>query len=314
MSNVLAATMMWVAAGWIAQSPPPPAAGPGQRLERRPAAETIRRTLDRDRPSADPIPGQVPLELAAAGRQDGTASGLWPEGFLLARRRGQLRRTDDGWAFVIVEGEDQGNAIRVLPNSKLRQMQAYTSDGTRAVDFTVSGMVTEYADENYLLIRNAVVLSGGSQPPTVRARPRTDDASGSGDVLDLIRSDALLGRPVPTTLPEAGPDPARIPPSVAPGEEFAKLLPEESTVTLRTGRLVAEMDGPVLAFESDSDRPAEPPLAVLASLARQQMEAYAQGGLRSVVFVVSGEITAYQGRNYLLVRRFFVRPDDGNLK
>jgi hypothetical protein len=35
---------------------------------------------------------------------------------------------------------------------------------------------------------------------------------------------------------------------------------------------------------------------------------------QSPIFVVSGELTVYGARNYMLIRRFRIRRDDGNIK
>ena len=38
------------------------------------------------------------------------------------------------------------------------------------------------------------------------------------------------------------------------------------------------------------------------------------GGTRSVVFLVSGQLTEYRDTNYLLVRKVLIRRDLGNIR
>ena len=44
------------------------------------------------------------------------------------------------------------------------------------------------------------------------------------------------------------------------------------------------------------------------------MEIIAEGGRKSVVFVVSGEVTEYRGVNYLMIQKLLIRPDLGNFR
>jgi hypothetical protein len=46
----------------------------------------------------------------------------------------------------------------------------------------------------------------------------------------------------------------------------------------------------------------------------EDMEVASAGGSKSVVFIVSGELTEYHGANYLLVQKLLTKPNLGNLK
>lgn len=163
-----------------------------------------------------------------------------------------------------------------------------------------------------------------AQPaPTPKpAEQKEPDKPGSSPtatrILDLIEEDAESARPLDSitgAAPEVdavGGPTAR--PSDSPVTDSARLWSEGTRLTGRVGRLVREMEWCTLAFESDSDDPAEPAVRLLPNLSLQRMEEYVAGNIRSPVFVVTGDITEYRSQNFLLVRRFTVRRDDGNVK
>jgi hypothetical protein len=70
----------------------------------------------------------------------------------------------------------------------------------------------------------------------------------------------------------------------------------------------------VFVFESDSDSPADVPARLLPNLSLSSMEDMSAGGNQSPIFVVSAELTVYDAWNYMLIRRFRVRREDGNIK
>jgi len=82
----------------------------------------------------------------------------------------------------------------------------------------------------------------------------------------------------------------------------------------RPGRLVREGDWWTLVFESADGRVPGQQLLLLPSRQLEIMEQTSRGGARSVVFIVSGEVTEFHGRNYLLLRKVLIRRDLGNLR
>jgi hypothetical protein len=81
----------------------------------------------------------------------------------------------------------------------------------------------------------------------------------------------------------------------------------------RPGRLVPGGAGWSFVFESDHPDRSEPPMALLPNRNLELMLKMSQRDPAGLVFVVSGEATAYGGENYLLVRMAVRRPDTGNL-
>ena len=95
-----------------------------------------------------PVPDDSPLEPLREGE--------W-----ITRRTGQLAATGDGrWRFVFdVAGEARPlPAMIVLPNALLEAMERQVAAGEAPTVFDVTGEVTRYRGEAYLVIRRAVVV------------------------------------------------------------------------------------------------------------------------------------------------------------
>ncbi|MBK8266829.1 MAG: hypothetical protein IPK83_00345 [Planctomycetes bacterium] len=93
-----------------------------------------------------------------------------------------------------------------------------------------------------------------------------------------------------------------------------KLLPDGSRLVDRPGRLAKEGDGFVFSFESRGQGAPDRPIRLLPNRLLEDMEMYSENATKSIVFIISGEITEYRGVNYLLLQKLLVRPDTGNLK
>jgi len=93
-----------------------------------------------------------------------------------------------------------------------------------------------------------------------------------------------------------------------------RLLPDGYRIVDRPGRLTRDGDIWLFSFESRSEGPPELPLRLLPNRLLEDMETVSAGGTNSTVFVVSGEVTEYRGRNYLLMQKMLVRTDLRNLK
>lgn len=304
----------------------------GQQTQSRPEPEEVERALELGRGKTPPI---EPSQGGITGRGDdllGTLTGarrnlLWPEDFRLAMRSGQLNRTQAGFEFVFAPDQSghTDKPIKVLPNSKLRQMRIYAESSGEAVEFAITGPVTEYHGANYVLVRDVTILGrradpipATTQPTSEKQKRATATDSGALGILDQMEQGATVVRPLRaienSAVAKAPPESDAERRSVAPAGEFARLWPEDMRLANRVGRLVREPESWTFAFESDSDKPADPPIRLLPNLALQRLEELSADGTRSLVFTVSGDVTEYGAHNYLLVRRFSVRRDDGNIK
>lgn len=157
-----------------------------------------------------------------------------------------------------------------------------------------------------------------SAAPAPDADPSAGEFAAIGDLVSSFAVDEPESDPLPP--PPASPAPAaRLPdgavtPAESTGFPAGSRHPEDARLVDRLGRLIREDGQWSFAFESDSDRPAEPPLRLHPNRALERLEEEAAGGGRRVIFRVSGDISEYRGQNYLLVKRFVIQQDHGNLQ
>lgn len=99
--------------------------------------------------------------------------------------------------------------------------------------------------------------------------------------------------------------------AVAPGAPSVTVLREGSFIVDRVGRLTYSKDGsqPEFSFDSDSKTMKDPPMVILANLKLMTMEAAVTAANRDLRFRVTGMVTEYRGRNYLLLEKVVVVPD-----
>jgi hypothetical protein len=99
--------------------------------------------------------------------------------------------------------------------------------------------------------------------------------------------------------------------AVAPGAPVVTVLREGSFIVNRVGRLTRSADGQQMEFTFDSDGKTmkDPPLVVLPNLKLMAMENAVTGSSRDLRFRISGTVTEYKGRNYILLDKVVVVPD-----
>ncbi len=99
--------------------------------------------------------------------------------------------------------------------------------------------------------------------------------------------------------------------AVAPAAPSMQVLREGSFIVDRTGRLSRSADGQSWEFTFDSDGRAmkDPPLLILPNLKLMAMENAIKGSSRDLRFRVTGMLTEYGGRNFILLEKVVVVPD-----
>ncbi len=288
-------------------------------------AEDILRALQRRRPSNEVVPPGSARTHSANREKDAKARLLLPEGFSLVDRTGQLVRGEPWWQFM-VDDDESPVPLRMLPNAQLEVMVRTVSGSPSPVRFRIVAELTVFEGENYMLVRVASRVSAPPPPTPASGGDRIPADADADKVLEKLR----LQQPHDAVLPPGGPTLA--------GEArrgvgaTQALLLDGSALIQRVGRLVrgggpavgagpAVGGGPAVGaagwtFVADSDRlaGAEAPLRLLPNLAMQTMVDDAALGGGGSVFTVSGEITLYEGENYLLPRVALRRIDIGNLR
>ena len=99
--------------------------------------------------------------------------------------------------------------------------------------------------------------------------------------------------------------------AVAPGAAPMPVLREGTFIVDRTGRLTRGADAQSweFTFEADARAMQDPPVVILPNLKLMSMENAIKSSSRDLRFRVTGMVTEYGGRNYILLEKVVVVPD-----
>jgi len=272
-------------------------------------AADILRELQRQRPENIAI---MPL-----GGIDESRTKLIPEGFMVVDRMGTLERRGDWWYFVPDSGEPgimQIPPLRMLPSLALQPMAEMAEQGSAEARFEITGELTVFQKENYLLPRLVMHVTSpssasasekkreGTLPPASpsklepAATPKPAMEGSVDEVLAQLQAQAPPSRPMSMTVVA----PASQPVDAVDKRPLAS--PEGAPIVDRPGRLIQQEGWSVFAFESDHPEHPEPPLRVLPNLNLEMMIEASRRGTNGLVFMVSGQVTTFGLENYVLIR------------
>jgi hypothetical protein len=179
---------------------------------------------------------------------------------------------------------------------------------------------------------NAFGAPVAATPQTPPASPSVSSSQASGAAAPSAPGDSagsppsadqMLSKMLQPTPGEAGTTPLQpipAPPTVdttsgagavAPGAPAVNVIREGSFIIDRTGRLTRSADGQQMEFTFDGDGQAmkDPPLVILPNLKLMAMENAVTNGNADLRFRVTGMVTEYRGRNYILLDKVVVVPD-----
>ena len=268
---------------------------------------------------------QVPVTLPKGAPQGPAPVELPVEGTMVVDRLSRLaREAKSPWSVLIFESEsDRGDEMprRALPSYLIEQMEPLAANSP-AVRFRVSGETTIFRGHAYLLVTKATVVSPpraratakptpapapkppkpASRPATPASRPATGGAEPtSDDVRDTLLSEKV-GRPIQVRLA-----PAEVPiaPSVAPGAGRPLADGRGGLIVDRLVRVLPEPAGQwwVARFEADNTLQ-EPPVRLLPCGTLEKAQTWRQRRRGAgQVFRLSGTVTWYRQKRYLLIRK-----------
>lgn len=152
---------------------------------------------------------------------------------------------------------------------------------------------------------------------TPATQPSTQPANDVFDRLlgpDPVRDAPPLTPSQPTPAPKpATPTPTVIPtgPLAAGGAQQQAVAREGTYIVDRVGRLTRASDG-ALEFTLDADGKAmqDPPLRMIPNLKLADMEDAIASNSRDLRFRVTGMLTEYRGRNFVLIEKFVVLSEE----
>ncbi len=236
------------------------------------------------------------------------------------------------WYVLHFIGGDAGPALRdlrVLPSELLSAMEAVLAVHPDPV-FEVAGEISVYKDQGYILLANVVLITGGSDPadqptdqltdkkvqspktqPASSPAPATDEPPSASDVLAQMLAQEPSSAIISVEIPMAVPVQAE---SVGPVLDDQTVLPiSYGMVVWRLVRVIPANDGQWMEVRFEADNTLqEPPIRILPSklLARAQKWTNAAKG-QTVKLRVTGQITQYKGRAYLMLRNVILERDMG---
>lgn len=267
-------------------------------------AEEILSALQRTRPANEVILSESLLARpTTAPRRP-----LLPEGFRVLNQIGRIAPDGAGWVLQ-VEEDPVLPPIRLLFNRTLEQMVRTTTGANTPVRFTISGELTVFRGENFLLPRVAARCNAPSASlpgtPSVESVPLPARAA-TDDVLARLRAE----QPEHEVLSGASLDEKRLPSNSFQGDDRQ---PDGMPLAQRPGRVWGKADQWTFTFESAADHSADQPLRLLPSQHLERMISAVESSTMPLIFIVSGEITVFDGTSYLLVRAVARRASGGAL-
>lgn len=122
------------------------------------SADDLLKAFQEDRPTRLPIAPSEGFEeqpVDPDGRRNAGTSHRLPDGFFLVDRAGRVVKDGDWYVFVFESYNESHPELpmKLLPNRLLERMVLESQDAASSTVFIVSGEVTEFMSENYLLLR-----------------------------------------------------------------------------------------------------------------------------------------------------------------
>ncbi|MEO1583522.1 MAG: hypothetical protein AAFR96_02985 [Planctomycetota bacterium] len=271
------------------------------------AAEREGRRLLRDDPAeADPAkpneaaaitPVRVhhPLRTPGPGR-------LLPEGSFVVEQPAKLRRTASGAWVAQTRQTESFPAVRpmiVLPSQSLGRIARLAGDEP-SLDATLTGRVTLFRNQNYLLVTSISDADDSSSenadaaPQPASEEPPADSQVDrlSDPVTDLVRELESERTGIRGVISGLG----------STGDEAIAPVAEGRTIARRRARLV-RLDAGELALRFDSDAtesPLDAPLVIAPCALLEDVESTVEIHGDAMTATVSGQTLAFAGRSFIL--------------
>lgn len=280
-----------------------------------------------------------PLEAKPAGvikpRNHSPAAAKKPvlplEGSKVVDRLCRIKPDPSGWVLVLFPTEGDRKVIRprwALPNKVLEAVEALHAK-TPDIMFRVSGEMTVYRDNSFILLRRVGIVEperdepveyvstdvtpvapkaetqpADSAKPSPETQPKTKTGAGPSSV-DLMKTLLSEKNPTPVILPRRKTKTvaAKVK-SVAPGakgdiiEPATARLVVDRLMTIRKTNLARWREA---TFEADNTL-REPPVTLLPC----RLLSYAEKQPPTRRLRVTGEVMRYKGKRYMLLRKVII--------
>jgi hypothetical protein len=168
-----------------------------------------------------------------------------------------------------------------------------------------------------LLVAAGVVAVAIAQTAPDASPDPTTRPAGEIPPAEQVLNQMLRGSAAQSARPLAPlPDPPAIdrttgPGAIVPGAPTQAVLREGTFIIDRVGRLTRSADGhhAEFVFESDGKALRDPPMILLPNLKLMAMESAVRASTRDLKFRITGMVTEYNGRNYVLLEKVLVVPE-----
>ena len=149
-------------------------------------------------------------------------------------------------------------------------------------------------------------------PPNSTAQPGTQQLTPEQMLNQMLKAPAPTAKPLQPSAEKPALDRTTGKGAVAPNAPSIPVLREGSFIVDRIARLTHSVDGAQaeLSFESDGKAMKDPPMVLLPNQNLQRMEDSVKGLNRDLKFRVTGMITEYRGRNYVLLEKVMIVSDN----
>jgi hypothetical protein len=252
---------------------------------------------------------------------------LPPEGSKIVDRLCRIIPDPSGWVLVRFPADGERKAIRprwALPNAPLEALEALQAKNPKMM-FRVSGEMTLYRNNSFVLIRRVAIVDPpeepepevspqpltsikpipASQPASKPATQPTSQPATAPSSADLMKALLAEKNPTPVILPRQKKkiDAAKVK-SVAPGAKGDVIEPATARLIvdrLMTIRKTDRARWREATFEADNTL-REPPVLLLPC----RLLAYAEIQPPSKRLRVTGEVTKYKGKRYMLLRKVVI--------
>ena len=179
-------------------------------------------------------------------------------------------------------------------------------DGAKATTPPAEDDKPEAAPEEAPAAEADVPTVEPEKPPAEGTPPSVPSAE---EVIKAFEQD----RPRNVAIPPVSTAVAAPKPAEESGKRAPTRYPDGYLLIDRAGRVRQDGEWWTFVFESDSPSFEEPPMKLLPNRMLERA-VFEVRGAPNIVFIVSGEITDYQGENFMLLRKLLRRRDLGNLK
>jgi hypothetical protein len=155
------------------------------------------------------------------------------------------------------------------------------------------------------------VMAEAQTSTTRPAKPTTRPLPAEELLDNMLKTPPAAGQPLQPEIDKRTEGPAAGTGAVAPSAPQVALIREGSILPPRVGRLTRSADGKDMefTFEADAKNMKDPPMVLLPNSYLAAMEDAVSGASRDLRFKVSGMITEYHGRNYLLLQTVEIPSD-----